>query len=78
MEYTYSIVQPLKYVTEILYYSPSDVKSRSEVPVKLKTATEYMGTTCWFNLLNAVSGSNTTDGATSPEFSYAKEEADQV
>ncbi|KAK9417785.1 hypothetical protein SUNI508_01542 [Seiridium unicorne] len=62
---------------EIIYYSPSAVEGSSQVPVKLQSNTQYTGTTCWFNLLDAQSGSNTTGGATSPEFSYIKEEADQ-
>ncbi|KAK9778390.1 hypothetical protein SCAR479_04792 [Seiridium cardinale] len=63
---------------EIIYYSPSAVEGNLQVPVKLQSNTQYTGTTCWFNLLDAQSGSNTTGGATSPEFSYIKEEADQV
>ncbi|KAK6069143.1 transmembrane alpha-helix domain-containing protein [Seiridium cupressi] len=54
---------------EIIYYSPSAVEGSSQVPVKLQSNTQYTGTTCWFNLLDAQSGSNTTGGATSPEFS---------
>lgn len=64
--------------TEIIFYTISPVNSLAELPVQLQSNTQYTGTTCWFNLLDEKSGSNTTNGATSPEFSYVKEEADQV
>ncbi|KAI1850584.1 hypothetical protein JX266_003866 [Neoarthrinium moseri] len=63
---------------EIVYYSPSDVLGKTAVPVKLQSNTQYTGTTCWFNLLpGQVQEDVTSQGATSPEFSYVKAEADQ-
>ncbi|KAH8660337.1 hypothetical protein BX600DRAFT_513949 [Xylariales sp. PMI_506] len=56
----------------IVYYTPA--AGTSVTAVQLQSDTEYTGTTCWFNLLDAESGSNTTAGATSPEFTYVKQE----
>lgn len=66
-------------LTEIIYYSPSDVKNRASLPITLKY--DYMPEgECWFNLRSAQrneSDFNTEQGANSPAFNYNTTEGSQ-